>query len=307
VKDERANLKALLEELANEEHRREPAHLTSDELRSYLRGAMTAEAHAQAQDHLVVCRHCADLLLALRGFAELEKPTGTGVSDAEVASAWEETKAIVGRHLAGEPRRRVERRRLLEVFRPAHAWATAASLLIALLAIGIWSLNLYRENRRLADALSVGPGRRDQPAPVGGVSPSADYERQVAELRQQVDTLSQPQPNVFVFDLYPADATRSSSSSDVTTMNVPAGANLITVILNTTAEYEDRDYSVDVLDQSGTRIWQGERLRKTAFGNFTLMVPRRFLPEGRYRIQLRGVGSGQATVIEQYAVRVRYP
>jgi hypothetical protein len=306
VNDERADLKALFEELANEEHRREPAHLTSDQLRNYLRGGMTAEEHAQAQDHLVLCRHCAGLLLALGGFAQLEQPTGTVLSDAELASAWEETKAIIERHRAGEPRQAVERRRVLQAFRPAHAWATAASLLIALLAIGAWSLSLYRENRRLADALGVVPRRRDQPAPAGGVPSIAAYEQQVAELRQQVDTLSQPQPNVHVFDLYPADATRSSSS-DATTMNVPPGANLITVILNTAAEHEYRDYSVDVLDQSGTRIWQGERLRKTAFGNFTLMVPRRFLPTGRYRIQLRGVGGGQATVIEQYAVRVRYP
>ena len=305
MNDERADLKALLEELANEEHRREPAHLTSDKLRNYVRGGMTAGEHAQVQDHLVLCRHCAGLLLAL-GFAQLEQPTGTDLSDAEVASAWEETKAIVGRHHAGEPQHRVERRRVLEAFRPAHAWATAASLLIALLAIGAWSLNLYRENGRLADALGVGAGRRDQPAPTGSVPSVAAYEQQVAELRQQVDTLSQPQPNVLVFDLYPADATRSSSS-DVATMNVPAGANLITLILNIAAEHEYRDYSVDVLDQSGTRIWQGERLRKTAFGNFTLMVPRLFLPEGRYRIQLRGVGGGQATVIEQYVVRVRYP
>jgi hypothetical protein len=93
VNDERADLKALFEELANEEHRREPAHLTSDQLRNYLRGGMTAEEHAQAQDHLVLCRHCAGLLLALGGFAQLEQPTGTVLSDAELASAWEETKA----------------------------------------------------------------------------------------------------------------------------------------------------------------------------------------------------------------------
>jgi anti-sigma factor RsiW len=307
VNDERADLNELLEELANEEHRREPAHLTSDDLRSYLRGGMTAEEHAQAQDHLALCRHCATLLLDLGGFAQPKQPAGTNLSDAEVASAWTQTKAILARHRSGGLQQPVERGRVLQAFfRPAHAWATAASLLIALLAIGAWSLNLYRENGRLADALGVGAGRRDQPAPTGSVPSVAAYEQQVAELRQQVDTLSQPQPNVLVFDLYPADATRSSSS-DVATMNVPAGANLITLILNIAAEHEYRDYSVDVLDQSGTRIWQGERLRKTAFGNFTLMVPRRFLPEGRYRIQLRGVGGGQATVIEQYVVRVRYP
>ena len=299
MSNERAELKALLQDLANEEHRREPAHLTADEFLNYLSGDKPPEEYARIQDHLVMCRQCTVLLLAIGGFAELTQPTDTSVSDSEIAAAWERMKAIIGTDRGGRPLHATGRRRFRDTVAPAHGWAMAASFLVALVALGTFTLTLYRENRRLSNVAA------ESPVPAAAGSDIAGYARQVAELRQQVEALSQPQANVLIVDLYPADATRSSSS-DVTTMNVPAGANLITVILNTAAEYEYRDYSVEILDQSSTRIWQGERLRKTAFGNFTLMVPRRFLPAGHYQIQLRGVRGGRATVIEQYVVRIRY-
>ena len=300
MSDEQPELKRGMDDLAASEQRAHPAHLTRDELQAYASGDLRADQETPAQDHLVWCRHCTQRLLALVGSDHVQAEPGAPVSDAEVASAWETTKAAIG---LSDRRRAADRRQFFEAFgQPRVAYAVAASLLVVLVALSGWSLTQWQENRRLTVALGAQSQRSDRTTPARDPTASI-YERQVAELRQQVEALSEPQPNVLVADLYPPALTRGNAGS-VTTLDVPAGTSLITVILNTAVDRQYGEYQVDILDTTGTRMWRGEQLQKTPFGNFTLALPRRRLPPGEYRIDLRGVASGEVTLLDQYRVRI---
>lgn len=308
MNDPQSELKAAIEDIADEERRHEAMHLTADELMTYARGGMPAEEEARAADHLVWCNRCTASLLTVEAFDEVE------ISDAEVAAAWEKMKASLGRRRAGARAWPRERPHFIQAFGPAHAYGIAASLLIALIAVGAWSITLHRDSRRLAAALGSQSESPDRAAAAGiqtGAGTPSElrrvegYERQIAELQQQVDTLSEPQTNVVIADLYPADGTRGSGSA-VTTIDVPSGANVFAVILNGFADRSHPDYHVDIFDRRGTRIWRGEKLRRTEFGNFTLALPRRLLPAGQYRLRLSGISRGQATLLEEYSILVRY-
>jgi len=194
----------------------------------------------------------------------------------------------------------------------------AASLLIVSLGLGGWILSLRRENQRLAAHLNEQLAEREQA--VAAATKSLEEARRqlekatrhaeqdqshIAELRQTVEELSQPQLNIPIADLSPRDFVRGPESA-VKTIEVPSGANLFTLILNTTHQPSYPSYALEILDQGSKVVWQGRGLQKSSLGNFTIALSRRLFPAGQYQIKLYGLSQGRRELVEEYALRIRY-
>lgn len=313
MSDERAELKAVLEAIAHERRHGDAAHLSVDELITYARGGMQPDNEINVQEHLAWCAQCTEALLSRGALADLEHPTAATVSDAQVSLAWEELKRTLRRHFRAERPRR-ERRPGIHVFaRFNSAHAIAASLVVALVLVGAWSISRYQASRPLTVAVQTQSEFPPRATPAPAVADAREarepgrveaYERQIAQLEQQVAALSEPQPNLLIADLYPVDAIRGSARAS-TTIVIPSGANVFAVILNGVTDRSYPDYRVDIFDRLGTKIWSGGNLRKTEFGNFTLALPRRLLPAGEYRLRLQGVNRSRVTLLEQYSIVVQ--
>lgn len=124
----------------------------------------------------------------------------------------------------------------------------------------------------------------------------------VVDLRHQVAGLTQPQVNAVVRDLYLADAPRDAGGGGFN--EVPAGAGLLTLILNSAETRTFPAYRLVIEDGAGAEIWRGQGVEKSSFDTFTLVLPGRFLPAGDYRIRLFGREGDGWTPIEEYPLRV---
>jgi hypothetical protein len=205
------------------------------------------------------------------------------------------------------------------VFTPVRIpYAIAASLLIVSLGLGAWIVSLRRENQRLAAGFNEQLIEREQAIAVATKSLEEARQRleeasrraeqdatQIAELRQTVDELSQPQINTPVTDLYPRDYIRGQEGA-VKTVAVPSGANFFTLILNMAGQPSHPEYALEILDQGGRAIWRGRGLQKSLYNNFTVTLPRRSFSAGPYRIKLYGLRGARSELVEEYALRIRY-
>lgn len=129
---------------------------------------------------------------------------------------------------------------------------------------------------------------------------------EIAELRRTVKSLSQPQVNVPIIDVDPQGSSRAQSQDAPATIEVPSGANLFTLILNVAGEAWHSSYALEISNQRGATVWRGRGLHKSPYNTFTVALPRRSFPTGRYRIKLYGLRDGQRQLVEDYAVRVQY-
>lgn len=216
-------------------------HPEIDELVRYHAGDLAAAEEERVRDHLVACRECTETLLDLDRFVEAGADRG--------AAATAPAPAGVGR------------RPLL---------AMAASLLIGVVALGVW----------LA------------------------HERQAAErLRDRVATLSAPRPDVPIVDLLPDSSVRGEAGRPVA---LPPGEEYVTLVLNLPQAAEVEAFRAEVVDPGGAVVWEGP-IRRSRFGTFTLGLWRRFLTPGENAIRLYGLDGSEPEgrrLLETYALRV---
>jgi hypothetical protein len=125
----------------------------------------------------------------------------------------------------------------------------------------------------------------------------------VANLRRTVDELSRPQINAPVLDLY--EGTVRGGESIAPGLAVPPGARFFTLILNPAGRRRFERYRVEIVPaQGGAAAWSGQDLAPNAYGSFSLIVPRRALGAGDYRVRLLGLTGTGVEPIEEYALRV---
>ena len=140
-------------------------------------------------------------------------------------------------------------RRWFEV-RPARApLALAASVLIAI-ALGVAVVALGWQTRRLAGELA-GKDRalteaRQRLTDAG--QQAADAQTQLARVREGLEALSKPQLNVPIVDLDPGDAFRGPERARKT-INVPADAGSVTLILNVVGDLSYPRYGLEIVDR----------------------------------------------------------
>jgi hypothetical protein len=169
-------------------------------------------------------------------------------------------------------------------------YAAAAAIGFVALSLGGWSWLELRSTRRTLDEATAR---------------ATQYEREATTLRAANDQLAAPVLNAPILDLAPRDATRghdATATNREQRLMVPAHASAFTLILTTTNNATR--YDVEISDAAGTAIWAGRGLERGRDGSLTLLLPRKLVPSGSYRVRLKAPDSAQ--IAEEYRVRVEY-
>jgi hypothetical protein len=169
----------------------------------------------------------------------------------------------------------------------------AAAVVLISVSVSVWTYRELQRERENAEQASAAAAKATADA---------------SALRRTVDTLSQPQVDMVVADLYPADPARgaSSTASGEQTLSIPADARIFTVILNTTDATEAPDYALQVTNSAGSTVWSSRGLHKNRYGTFTVALPQSLLPAGRYRFVLSAVRPDGSRPIQEYQVTIQY-
>jgi hypothetical protein len=198
--------------------------------------------------------------------------------------------------------------------------ALAASLLVAVMVIGLWALSLRRENQLLAERTAEQSRASDL-----AKAKNHDLETSGTELQQQKQSLEeenrrlkeqlataerqreielaqlrQPDINVPVRNVYPVgDAQRSTGTSEVNRVRVPRGTRAFVLILgNYKPGYSE--YRLEIKDASGRAGARREGLKPDQTGDLSVMLNRTVLGAGKYTLNL----FGQGQLIGRYIVVV---
>jgi hypothetical protein len=160
---------------------------------------------------------------------------------------------------------------------------------------------LQRANVRLTETASQNSQQAIQDR-----SRAEQAETQIAALQKNLDEMSQPQFNAPITDLVPLVSSRGPGSDQTQKIDLPAGTNFFTVILNLTGQPAFADYGFEVFDAQGKTVQEGRGLRRSAENTFTVALSRRFLPAGPYEFRVLGLNQNQQTLIQTYKVQLRY-
>ena len=324
--------------LTNEEmsglYRRQAARSRAGRAECLSEEAMTRAAEGELRqsereviaDHLMACSDCAEEYRVLRemklwaeraAVSAYEKESAMGAVSAPPG----EEARVVPRQLgwAGRAGRAGSEgwaswaRRLAGIFSAGfETYAIAAALLVVSLACVAWVISLKRENARMGARLNEQLASRDQASQSltdarreleAAARRAEQQQTEIAELRRSVDDLSQPQVNVPITDL---EQQGNRGGDGATTVTAPVGANIFALILHVSDAPSFPDYALEVIDGSGRRLMRAQSLRKSQLNTFTVALPRRLLPAGRYRLKLYGLRSGHGEVVAEYQIRLNY-
>ena len=260
-------------------------------------GESSRENRGRIADHLMACSDCAEeyrLLSAL-------KPWATDAARAIAPTA-------------------VRSQRPSLLWPSLVPYAAAATLLVTTLGLGTWALLLRNENQRLSATLTrppQGSGGAGVPAAAPSADPTAElrrrleeavqrsnqFESQLSGLKNEARPPLEPQLNVPIVDLEP-DALRGAAARPVKVVALPAGTEIITLVLATTTTNRTfAEYGLEIADRAGSIVWRGAGLRKSPYDTFTIALPRRLIPDGEYRVSLVGIDRGRREVLNRYAIR----
>ena len=281
-------------------------------------GELSQSEREVIADHLMACSDCAEeyrILRELKPWAER-----AAVSAYERESAIESVSSPPGKEAQVVPRQpgwASWARRLAGIFSAGfESYAIAAALLVVSLACVAWVISLKRENARMAARLNEQLASRDQASQSltdarreleAAALRAEQQQTEIAELRRSVDDLLQPQVNVPITDL---EQQANRGGDGATTVTLPVGANIFTLILHVADGPSFPDYALEVIDGRGRPLIRAQSLRKSQLNTFTVALPRRLLPAGRYRLKLYGLRSGHGElvgeVVAEYQMRLNY-
>jgi hypothetical protein len=251
-------------------------HPSSETLVAYHEGRLAGEERERLRDHLALCADCAQLLLDLAGFAEVEIPTGLrGPTEGEVDEAWQAMRGRLGEEeapgvAAASPLlpNVVPLSRPVPRAQPSYVkWALAASWLLVA-GLGFWVFELRRENARLEE----------------------------------------PAVNVAVVDLSAeGEQVRGAERGSVKISSV-AGRAVLDLDAAGLPQHS-AGYEVEILSGPGTGrvLWTGRELKRSRDDHFTLDLLPGFLPPGPYRLRLFGVEDGHREKLADYPFEIESP
>ena len=265
-------LEPALRALTARAERRLGEHPSPEALGDYHEGRLGGEEAERLRDHLALCADCAQLVLDLKAFPEIEMPAGTRKpTEGEVDEAWQAMQARLGEGAEAAPIPNVVRMPQSSPAasrpRPGYwTWALAASWLMVL-GLGLWVFDLRRENARLAEpAVNVG----------------------IAELTAEWEQVRGGERG----------GVRISSVSGRAFLDVDA-AGLP----------RHSGYEVEILSGpgAGRALWTGRELTRSRDDHFTLDLPPGFLSPGPYRLRLFGVEEGHREKLADYPFEIGAP
>jgi uncharacterized protein (UPF0216 family) len=290
-------------------------------------GEASEEERGRAADHLATCSDCAWEFRLVRALKPWAGETGQAFAAAE--------QRLHSDHATPRPplrgaREEIEQRPLLwqritALLSPGRTPAALATqlLLLALLVLGGWLILARQVNSNQIDILNKEVAERDRA--LDSATKSLDEAQrqleeairqrdqaiaaansnqnggEIARLRQTIDELTRPQLDIPIIDL---DMIRGASIERAVPIDVPRTANLLTLILKFNERRQHSAYEVEIIDQHGKQIWQGQS--KSQPNKLNVTLPRRALSGGIYLIKLFGLRNDEKVRIADYAIAISY-
>lgn len=127
----------------------------------------------------------------------------------------------------------------------------------------------------------------------------------VVELRRTVQEFRQPEFNVPIINVEPADSMRSPQAAP--TIEIPSEVGRWILILNPTVGHDYPEYRVAFTALDGSWAWSRNGLHESPSGNFVLEMASDFVPAGSCHIVLSGLRDGRSDQLEDYTVVVVRP
>ncbi|MCP4658086.1 MAG: hypothetical protein GY856_21970 [bacterium] len=112
---------------------------------------------------------------------------------------------------------------------------------------------------------------------------------QVAHLKQQLEEVLGPRPNLFVMNLEPVDGAATRDAEEFTATTVPAGMENVVFLLVQEDFSPVDDHAVEIRDAVGQVFWQHRGMRSLPEGGFSLEVPLDSLASNLVEIRLYGL------------------
>ena len=199
-------------------------------------------------------------------------------------------------------------------FRPAQA-VLAAMFLVAL-GISVWAVKLRMENRNLQATLRQQQQENEFAAAKERSQLQQNTEQLLAsnqsltnentKLKEELDALAKPQLETPIIDVDPVNNTRGIPTA-MTRVEVPAAAAFFTLLLHLSKEPPTSTLFAELRDlQQNKVVWSGQ-VQKGSAPNLTLLLVRRNLPAGKYRVQLSAISQKRRVPLDHYEVEVVYP
>jgi len=273
VENGKPPLEPALRALAARRRRELGLHPDPETLAAYHEGELAGAEAERLRDHLALCPDCTQLLLDLGGFAALAPPAGVrGLTDGEVEGAWQAVRSQLAETEEAPP---------------------PSNLL------------------RLPPPLSSQKGRPSRPAYLAWALAASwvavvGLALWVTALRRDNAVLARPAVNVAIADLAARGDTTRGERSDLRAL--PAGDRLL-LILDATDLPVRSGYEAEIADDraAGPALWTGRGLVRSGENNFTLELPPRFLPPGKYQVRLFGLEAGQRQRLADFPLKIGAP
>lgn len=99
-----------------------------------------------------------------------------------------------------------------------------------------------------------------------------------------------------------SDTQRGSGKTE-TTLVVHGDAYLLAPVLGGEQTFET--YRFEIVDSANQPVWKSDGVRRGEDDTFAVLVPRAFLPPGRYTLILYGVNGERREQLERYSLRVK--
>jgi hypothetical protein len=260
-------LKTVLADFLAEARQELAPHPTPDELVAYHAGGLAAADEARVGDHLVLCPHCLEMLLDLGRLPDPDFGSEQRTTSVEKGAAWQALQSRLAAEAVPRetPRPRVTSRR--SRWAPFLASPRTAYALAASLLVAVVGLSV-----------------------------------RVGQLERGIAELSSPQLNAPVVDLFPASALRGGDGGGV--VELGPSSRSFALILSPKGSSDFAGYRTQIIGPAGNVVWSGGGLERNRDGSFTLILSRRFLGPGEYRLRLFGVHGETRQLIEEFRMRI---
>ena len=121
-------------------------------------------------------------------------------------------------------------------------------------------------------------------------------------------SIPQPEGNIPVYFLRSEEESTRSQARELT--GLPHEAGNLVLVLQVSGNDPFSHYGVTIeagKESSQKALWGFDNLRRDDRGEFTIRLPRSFLPPGQYRLRLFGLAGDQKTPLATYRIQINHP